>query len=163
MEATMRKICLALSLLIIIVMLFIPPTRNVRAQSSTATPFPTPTIAATSVPGSSGGYDLSGMYTPMASSFNLLATVSAQTNAISNTIAITSTSFITTNITAGNPFALARGIAVVMNELPWIGPVITWFFVALILIIIVEAIRLIVSLWGVVQRVLDVLKLIPFV
>jgi len=38
-----------------------------------------------------------------------------------------------------------------------------WFIAGLILIIIVEAIRLIVSLWGIVQRILDVLKLIPFV
>ncbi len=62
-----------------------------------------------------------------------------------------------------DPISMARGFAVVMSDFEWVGILFGWFTFAFILIIAVEGIRLIVSLWGVIQRIIDLIKLIPFV
>jgi hypothetical protein len=62
-----------------------------------------------------------------------------------------------------DPISMARGFAVVMSDFEWIGILMGFFTFAFLLIVAVEGIRLIVSLWGVIEKIIDLIKLIPFV
>jgi len=56
---------------------------------------------------------------------------------------------------------LARGIGVIMGEVPWFPLLIVWFGGALIIIIGIELIKFLVSTWGIIERIITLIKLIP--
>ena len=138
------------------------------AQSSTPTMPSTPTAC----PGGPGPImmtptirkpDMSPVQTAVAESFSVISTVEAQATTVSGSIGITYTNAITMYVTSYSPFALARGIVVAMGDVPWVGAVFVWFIIALFIIVALMIARFVVSVWGIVQRIIQLIKLIPFV
>ncbi len=136
------------------------------AQSSTPTMPPVPTAC----PGGPGmpmmtptiqKPDMSPVQTAVAESSFAISTVEAQATTVSGSISITYTNAITMYITSYSPFALARGIIVEMGDMPWVGVMFVWFIIALFIIVALMIARFVVSTWGVVQRIIALIKLIP--
>jgi hypothetical protein len=62
-----------------------------------------------------------------------------------------------------SPFPFMRGAMVMFSDFEWIGIIGVWLIIAAIDIAAITAIRFIVSMWGIVQRIIDLIKLIPFI
>ena len=62
-----------------------------------------------------------------------------------------------------SPFPFMRGMMIIFADFEWLGIIGVWLIIAAIDITAITAIRFVVSMWGVVQRVIDLIKLIPFV
>ena len=101
--------------------------------------------------------------TAVAESLRTISTVEAQATTVSGSIGITYTNAITTYITSYSPFALARGVVVAMGDVPWVTAVFVWFIIALFIIMALMIARFVISVWGIVQRIIQLIKLIPFV
>ncbi len=81
---------------------------------------------------------------------------------VANAIDTTVHGFIFT-ITEYSPFKLMRGFIIMFSDFSWLGTLFVWFVFAFIVIIAITVIRLVVSMWGIVQRIIELIKLIPFV
>ena len=66
-------------------------------------------------------------------------------------------------IHAYSPLPLLRGAAIVFADFDWLVKIIGWFIFAAIVIILVSFVRFIISMWGVIQRLLEIIKAIPFI
>ena len=62
-----------------------------------------------------------------------------------------------------SPFPFMRGMMIIFADFEWLGIIGVWLIIAAIDIAAITAIRFVVSMWGIVQRVIDLIKLIPFV
>ena len=62
-----------------------------------------------------------------------------------------------------SPFPFARGAMIMFADFEWLGIIGVWLVIAAIDIAAITAIRFVVSMWGIVQRVIDLIKLIPFI
>jgi hypothetical protein len=66
-------------------------------------------------------------------------------------------------IHAYSPMPFLRGAAILFSDFDWLMKIIGWFIFAAIVIVLVSVVRFIISAWGIVQRLLDVIKAIPFI
>jgi hypothetical protein len=89
-----------------------------------------------------------------------IATIQAQAESISSTVGLSYTLPTTLTLSGGNPFAMARGFAYMMGEVDWLQNLFVFFSAYLTVTIAVTMIRLIVSVWGVVRRLIEVIRLI---
>lgn len=62
-----------------------------------------------------------------------------------------------------SPIPFMRGALVLFADFEWLGILGVWFIIAFIVIAAVTAIRTIIAFWGVVERIINLIKLIPFV
>jgi len=62
-----------------------------------------------------------------------------------------------------SPFPFMRGMMIIFADFEWLGIIGVWLIIAAIDIAAITAIRFVVSMWGIVQRVIDLIKLIPFI
>jgi hypothetical protein len=62
-----------------------------------------------------------------------------------------------------SPIPLMRGTLMLFQDFEWLGILGAWFIIAAIDIVAITATRLIISLWGVIERLISLIKLIPFV
>jgi len=142
------------------------PTRTPTPTSAlTPTPFPTPT--GTPVPisdkisqinPSALPTDWSGDWTGVIDTFGGIGDYADLTSA---SVDLRTNSPLELDMT--DPLSMARGIVIVMADFDWFAMLFGWFSFAFVLIIAIEGIRLVVSLWGIIKRVIDLIKLIPFV
>jgi hypothetical protein len=129
----------------------------------TYTPFATPTYRATfesrveSVidPGDGGASPLSQILL-LGMRFKL------QIQSI-NTMFTTTIDDTALRIHAYSPLPLLRGAAIVFADFDWLVKIIGWFLFAAIVIILVSAVRFFISMWGIIQRLLEIIKAIPFI
>jgi len=148
------KALLAFIIPIALALLMIAPIVNAQAP----TPFPTPTVAATSVPSSfSIDLDLSSIYP----TFALISTTLGYMDAITSSVSITTTLPVSLTISESNPLSLARGFAFILSDVTWLQILFGWFTTALLIIIFITMARLVVSIWGIVERIISLIKLIP--
>jgi hypothetical protein len=142
------------------------PTRTPTPTSAlTRTPFPTPTE--TSVPWSSQISQANALPTSFPQDWQTVIGSLDRVGVYADT-AISGTTTLATaptpfELDMTDPFSMARGIVIILSDFEWVGLLFGWFTIAFLIIILVEVIRVIVSLWGVVQRILEVIKAIPFV
>lgn len=61
-----------------------------------------------------------------------------------------------------DPITMTHGITILLSDIEWLGLLFGWFTLAFLIIILVEIIRLVVSLWGIIKRIIDLIKLLPF-
>jgi len=66
-------------------------------------------------------------------------------------------------IHAYSPLPLLRGAAIVFADFDWLVKIIGWFIFAAIVIILVSVVRFFISMWGIIQRLLELIKAIPFI
>ena len=66
-------------------------------------------------------------------------------------------------IHAYSPMPFLRGAAIVFADFDWLVKIIGWFIFASIVIILVSAVRFFISMWGIIQRLLEIIKAIPFI
>lgn len=142
------------------------PTRTPTPTSAvTRTPFPTPTE--TPVPLSDTIYRMD----PNASIIDWLkdwkevtdafGDIGDSANLVSAAIDVRTHNPLELDMT--DPFSMVRGIVVILADFDWLAMLFGWFSFAFILIIAIEGIRLVVSLWGIIKRIIDLIKLIPFI
>lgn len=62
-----------------------------------------------------------------------------------------------------SPIPLMRGALVLFGDFEWLGILGVWFIIAFIVIAAVAALRTIIAFWGVVERIINLIKLIPFI
>jgi hypothetical protein len=147
------------------------------AQTPTATPFPTvtpgptptprPTVAATQ--------SVAEIVSEMSSTNSFIDPIIPVIQSIINKGAEV-TDFIeeielAVNLKLGNyalkihgysPFQFFRGALILFEDFEWMGILAGWFATAIIVIVVVTTVRLLVALWGVVERLMSVIKTIPF-
>lgn len=135
------------------------PTRTPQA---TPTPFTTPTPWTTPVSGMAGTESFQSNQDFFQSAINTLTGYKTMAEAIEvNTRQTVNDQVL--QIGAYSPFKYARGMLIVFQDFGWLMVLAGWFVFALVVILVVAAIRLIISLWGIVQRILELIKAIPFV
>jgi hypothetical protein len=61
-----------------------------------------------------------------------------------------------------SPFTFFRGTLVLLEEFEFLGVLAGWFVIAILVIVAVTALRLLISFWGIIERILQLLDLIPF-
>jgi len=61
-----------------------------------------------------------------------------------------------------SPFPFVRGAMILFADFEWIGIIGVWLIIAAIDIAVITAIRFVVSMWGIIQRIIQLIKLIPF-
>jgi hypothetical protein len=61
-----------------------------------------------------------------------------------------------------SPFQFFRGALILFEDFEWMGILAGWFATAIIVIVVVTTVRLVVALWGVVERLMSVIKTLPF-
>jgi hypothetical protein len=139
--------------------------------SATATPFPTPTLSPQAALRDSSRDIVSGVGFADPSQ-RIRDELQGAVNAFENVkkaindfqaefeTAIDKTAFVIKNY---SPFKMFRGALVLMQEFEWIAILAGWFVIAFFIIIAIEIMRFIVSFWGVVERIIQVIKLIPFI
>lgn len=66
-------------------------------------------------------------------------------------------------IHAYSPLPLLRGAAIVFADFGWLVKIVGWFIFAAIVIILVSFVRFLISAWGIIQRLLELIKAIPFI
>jgi len=132
------------------------------AQTPTATPMPTPTarpdVSPASVidPGSTIGIST---FTTI---LNWGTSTKTQMDSV-NLMLTTSFDDTALRIHAYSPLPYLRGAAILFGEFDWLVKIIGWFLFAAIVIVLVSVVRFIISAWGIIERLLDVIKAIPFV
>lgn len=62
-----------------------------------------------------------------------------------------------------SPFPFMRGAMILFADFEWLGILGVWFIIAAIDIAAITVIRFVISMWGIVQRIIDLIKLIPFI
>ncbi len=140
----------------------------------TSTPPPTPTPGASPTPWTTP----TSVPTPCADCYNfspfalnlgdiqgaidVVTSTSQNVDLIVNTID-TRTDVNVLKIRGWSPFAFARAILMILEDFEWLSILFWWFVSAFCVIMAVTAIRLLVSLWGVIERVISLIKLIPFI
>jgi len=134
-------------------------------RTPTATPTRTPTIDPTRIIFPTVAFEQAGAQFCNNTEFadplrSTLLNVIEGIDSVNTAITVTMPSSVT--ITS-NPFSMARGMAVLLSDVTWLQIIFDFFLFAAGLIIVLMAIRFIVSMWGVVQRVIEIIKAIPFV
>jgi len=148
------KALLAFIIPIMLALLMVAPIVNAQAP----TPFPTPTVAATSVPSSfSIDLDLSSI----SPTFALISTTLGYMDAVTSNVNLTTTLPVSLTISESNPLSLARGFAFILSDVIWLQILFGWFTTALLIILFITMARLVVSIWGIVERIISLIKLIP--
>jgi hypothetical protein len=139
-----------------------PTPTGTPAPTSTPTPSPTPWIFV------SYGYydpyysnldcgDPVAYAAPFASALSsTLGYIQSLDTAITNTIPV---SVVLTN----NPISYATGFVYVMADVTWLQLLFGWFALAFGSIIFIFVVRFIISMWGIIERIIALIKLIPFV
>jgi len=61
-----------------------------------------------------------------------------------------------------SPFPFMRGAMILFADFEWLGIIGVWFVIAAIDIAAITVIRFVVSMWGIIQRIIQLIKLIPF-
>jgi hypothetical protein len=62
-----------------------------------------------------------------------------------------------------SPIPFMRGALVLFADFEWLAILGVWFIIAFIVIAAVAAIRTIIAMWGIVERIINLIKLIPFI
>lgn len=62
-----------------------------------------------------------------------------------------------------SPIPFMRGALVLFADFEWLAILGVWFIIAFIVIAAMTAIRTIIAFWGIVERIISIIKLIPFV
>lgn len=62
-----------------------------------------------------------------------------------------------------SPIPFMRGALVLFADFEWLGILGVWFIIAFIVIAAIAATRTIIAFWGVVERIINLIKLIPFI
>jgi hypothetical protein len=124
-----------------------------------STPTPTPDLRPASVPRyyvrpCNSYMDISGTIQVL----NQLGQISYKLSQLSSSAMLTSTTF---TISTDDPFSMARGFVLLTQEVTWIGMLAQFFIIAASLIVIIMIVRLVVSSWGIVKRIIDLIELIP--
>ena len=128
----------------------------------THTPFATPTYRATLNSSSSMSIDPG----EGSSSLGTLLQLGTQTKTQMDSINLMFTNTIddtALRIHAYSPLPLLRGAAIVFADFDWLVKIIGWFIFAAIVIILVSVVRFFISMWGIIQRLLELIKAIPFI
>jgi hypothetical protein len=120
------------------------------------TPYPVPTLWVAPEPASVCG-DPSSIFAPIIES---LDDTIYGIEEIDSKISITSTLPMTVTMDS-NPIALAKGLVALMGDITWLAILGAWFFVAILVILTLVAVRFIVGFWGVIKRIIDIIELIP--
>ena len=147
------------------------------AQTPTLTPFPTPTSGPTPTPGPTVAATQSVAQivyamTPNNSIIDPIlpyiqqiidrgSIVSGYITNIESTINLR-LSNIGMVIGGHSPFVFFRGAMILLEDFEWLGILAGWFAIAIVVIVVITTVRLIVSLWGVIERLLSVIKTLPF-
>lgn len=126
------------------------------SPTPSSTPYPVPTLWVVPAPASACG-DPSSIFQPIIDSLD--STIYG-IDEIDSRISITSTLPMTVTMDS-NPVALAKGLVALMGEITWLALIGAWFFVAILVILTLVAARFIISFWGVIKRIIDVIELIP--
>ena len=118
----------------------------------TVTPTPTPTGQASA---QSDCIDISYIYP--------LATRLTQTNQQIDTIDVGINDEIFSDITiSSDPISMAKGFIIMMSDIAWLKILFGFFIVAIMIILALMAARSIIAMWGIVDRLISLIKLIPF-
>jgi hypothetical protein len=139
---------------IALALLMVAPIVNAQAP----TPFPTPTVAAHSGTSSFAiNLDLSSI----SPTFALISTTMGYMDAITSSVNLTTTLPVSLTISESNPLSLARGFAYILSDVTWLQILFGWFTTALLIVLFITMARLVVSIWGIVERIISLIKLIP--
>jgi hypothetical protein len=148
------KALLAFIIPIVLALLMVVPVINAQAP----TPFPTPTIAA---PTGSSSFAINLDLSSISPTFALISTALGYMDAITNDVNLTTTLPISLTISESNPLSLARGFAFILSDVTWLQILFGWFTTAFLIVLFVTMARLVVSIWGIVERIISLIKLIP--
>jgi hypothetical protein len=148
------KASLAFIIPIVLALLMVAPIVNAQAP----TPFPTPTVAATSAPSS---FDINLDLSSISPTFALISTTMGYIDAITSSVNLTTTLPVSLTISESNPLSLARGFAYILSDVTWLQILFGWFTTALLIIVFITMARLVVSIWGIVERIISLVKLLP--
>jgi hypothetical protein len=148
------KALLAFVIPIALDLLMIVPVVN--AQSPT--PFPTPTIAA---PVGTSSFDINLDLSSISPTFALISTTLGYMDSVSSSVNLTTTLPVSLTISESNPLSLARGFAFILSDVTWLQILFGWFTAALLIVLFISMARLVVSIWGIVERIISLIKLIP--
>jgi len=139
--------------------------------ADTPTPTPTPWTTPTAIPTPEGlGYQgrgqLGALSLPSLDDFqgaiDVISDTTDNVDLIVNTID-TRLDVNVLKVRGYSPFAFARAILILLDDFQWLGILFWWFIAAFCVIMSVTAIRLVVSLWGIIDRIISLIKLIPFI
>jgi len=61
-----------------------------------------------------------------------------------------------------SPFQFFRGAMILLEDFEWLVILAGWFAVAIVVIVVITVIRFIVAMWGIVERLMSIIKTIPF-
>lgn len=61
-----------------------------------------------------------------------------------------------------SPFMFFRGAMILFSDFEWMAILAGWFAIAIVAIVVITTIRFIVAFWGVVERLMSIIKTIPF-
>lgn len=134
------------------------PTIFVPAPTAapTKTPYPVPTLGVAPTPAAECG-DPSAIFAPI---ITYLDNTIDGVSEIDSHIDIESTLPVTVTMSS-NPVAIAKGLVALMGDITWLAILGAWFFIAILVILTLVAVRFIVGFWGVIKRIIDVIELIP--
>lgn len=140
----------------------IPPTVT---PTPTRTPGPTATApAATPTLIPTAGAGIMAIKNPLK---EIQDAIDAFSSVDSNITRVITTTDIRTNpdvIVVGgwSPFVFFRGAIILLEEFEWLAILAGWFVIAILIIIAVTGLRFLISFWGIIERILQLLDLIPF-
>jgi hypothetical protein len=120
------------------------------------TPTPAPTLWVVPSPAAVCG-DPSSIFEPIITSLDYTIDGIGE---IDSNISITSTLPMTVTMSS-NPMAIARGLIALMGDITWLAILGAWFFIAILVILTLVAVRFIVGFWGIIKRIIDLIELIP--
>lgn len=65
---------------------------------------------------------------------------------------------------SNNPFSILAGFMALMSQIAWLTALFVWFNAAIVIILVLQAIRLLYSVWpGIIEKVLQIFKSLPFI
>lgn len=64
---------------------------------------------------------------------------------------------------SSNPVAVAKGLIYSLASITWLQILFGWFLVAFMSILVIMAVRFVASMWGIVDRIIALIKTIPFI
>lgn len=132
------------------------PTLWLGAPTATPTPYPVPTLFVVPMPAAACG-DPTTIWEPILTQLDSTIYGIGQ---IYSSVDIESTLPLTVTISS-NPFAIGMGLVALMGDITWLAILGAWFATAVLIIITLIAIRFIVSFWGIIKRIIDIIELIP--
>jgi hypothetical protein len=94
--------------------------------------------------------------------YTVMTTVLTTTQTITTDIelAIIDEQIITGPLTQSNPWSLMLGVQTIFQDIPWLNYLLSFFAFGFVAIITLEIIKLTVSLWGVVERLIQLVQVI---